>query len=143
MGLPQGDDSPTTLYIDNQSCILLSRDRKSCHKSRHIDRRFFKIREYVFAGVIRTVHIPTELNPADLLTKVLPPDVFARHTLVLLGAAQIGDASSVEGGDEDSAVPVGARDGAGRRCGEPTGSTRGSSMAGALYRAPALSGMRT
>ena len=33
MGLPQ--DDPTKLHIDNQSCILLSRDRKSCHKSRH------------------------------------------------------------------------------------------------------------
>ena len=79
------------------------------------------MREYVFARAIETVHIPTELNPADLLTKVLPLEPFARHSLVLLGATRVGDASSVEGGVAGRASPL-----------------EESVVAGALLRAPAL-----
>ena len=65
MGLPQ--EEPTTLFVDNKGAVELSRDRKSCHRSRHVDRRFFKVRELVFAGAIKVEYVPTEDNPADIL----------------------------------------------------------------------------
>jgi len=40
-GLPQ--DEPIRLGVDNSGAIELSRDKKSCHRSRHVDRRWFKI----------------------------------------------------------------------------------------------------
>ena len=43
MGLPQID--ATELLVDNSGAVELSRDRKSCHRSRHVDRRYFKVRE--------------------------------------------------------------------------------------------------
>ena len=59
--------------------VELSRDRKSCHRSRHVDRRYFKIRELCFEGQLRVEHIDTKLNSSDLLTKPLPLPVFLQH----------------------------------------------------------------
>ena len=82
MGLEQ--DEPTTLYVDNSGAVELSRDRKSCHRSRHVDRRFFKVRELEAMGVVRVKHIPTDRNRADLLTKALPREAFNRHRASLM-----------------------------------------------------------
>ena len=84
MGLEQ--EEPTTLYVDNSGAVELSRDRKSCHRSRYVDRRFFKVRELEASGVLRVKHIPTERNRADLLTKALPRDAFDRHRASLMNA---------------------------------------------------------
>ena len=81
MGLEQ--EEPTVLYVDNQGAVELARDRKSCHRSRHVDRRFFKVRELEAMGVVRVKHIPTANNRADLLTKALPIS-FRRHRAALM-----------------------------------------------------------
>ena len=65
MGLEQVE--PTKLYVDNSGAVELSRDRKSCHRSRHVDRRYFKVRELAYEGHLRVEHIDTKLNSADLL----------------------------------------------------------------------------
>ena len=74
----------TTLYVDNSGAVELSRDRKSCHRSRHVDRRFFKVRELEASGVVKVTHVPTELNHADVLTKTLTPEAFRRHRAALM-----------------------------------------------------------
>ena len=38
---------PIVLFVDNDGAVELSRDRKSCHRARHVDRRYFKVRELV------------------------------------------------------------------------------------------------
>ena len=43
MGLHQA--LKTVLKVDNSGAVELSRDRKSCHRSRHVDRRYFKVRD--------------------------------------------------------------------------------------------------
>ena len=73
LGLEQ--EQPTTLRVDNSGAVELSRDRKSCHRSRHVDRRFFKVRELNAAKVLRVEHVPTELNRADYLDET----TFIRH----------------------------------------------------------------
>ena len=40
---------PTMLYVDNQGAVELSKDLKSCQRSRHIERRYLKVRELVHA----------------------------------------------------------------------------------------------
>ena len=67
MGVPQ--PAPTVLYVDNQGAVELSKDAKSCHRSRHVLRRFFKVRELVHAGEVEVKWIDTASNKADLLTK--------------------------------------------------------------------------
>ena len=82
MGHPQHD--PTVLHVDNSGAVELSRDRKSCHRSRHVDRRYFKVRELYFAGELRVEHVPTADNVADIFTKPLPFESFTRHKSRLL-----------------------------------------------------------
>jgi hypothetical protein len=67
------------VWIDNSGAIELSRDAKSCHRSRHIDRRYFKIRELCFEGHLQVEHIDTADNVSDLLTKPLPLPTFQKH----------------------------------------------------------------
>ena len=62
----------------------MSRDRKSCHRSRHVDRRFFKVRELEAMGIVEVHHVPTADNRADLLTKALPREAFERHRAALM-----------------------------------------------------------
>ena len=63
----------------------LSRDRKSCHRSCHVDRRYFKVRELCFEGHVRVEHIDTKENLADVLTKPLDQDTFDKHRERLMG----------------------------------------------------------
>ena len=51
----------------------------ACGRSRHVDRRYFKVRELAFEGVLRVEHIDTKLNPADLLTKSLKKEAHVAH----------------------------------------------------------------
>ena len=86
MGLPQ--EEPTILECDNSGAVELAKDRKSCHRSRHVHRRYFKVRELHARGDIKMVKIATQDNSADVLTKPLPADVFAGHLEWLMGVAQ-------------------------------------------------------
>ena len=45
MGVPM--EKPTVLYVDNSGAVALSKDLKSCKRSRHIERRHLKVRELV------------------------------------------------------------------------------------------------
>ena len=94
MGLPQ--ERPTVLRVDNSGAVELSRDRKSCHRSRHIDRRFFKVRELVARGTIDVQKVDTKLNRADFLTKALDEATFLRHRASTMGEF---------GGEADSQQP--------------------------------------
>ena len=80
---------PTKLYVDNRGAIELSKDARSCQRSRHIERRYLKIREWVAQGEIVVEYIDTKLNPADALTKPLAADVFQRHVDVLMGVSPL------------------------------------------------------
>jgi hypothetical protein len=82
LGLAQ--DGATPLHVDNSGAVELSRDRKSCNRSRHIDRRFFKVRELEAAGEVSVTYVPTANNHADVLTKHLPYEAYTLHTAALL-----------------------------------------------------------
>ena len=77
-------DKPTVLYVDNSGAVELSKDLKSCQRSRHIERRYLKVRELVAQGDIEVRYCPTKENVADALTKSLPPAVHKAHTESLL-----------------------------------------------------------
>ena len=71
--------SPTILYVDNTSAIALVKNSKSCVRTRHIERRYLKIRELVDSGHIDVRYVNTADNTADVLTKALPRADFQRH----------------------------------------------------------------
>ena len=75
---------PTILYVDNSGAVALSKDLKSCQRSRHIERRYLKIRELVAQGHIKVVYKPMADNHADVLTKSLPRELHDKHCDALM-----------------------------------------------------------
>eukprot|EP00965_Chrysotila_dentata_P119548 3952200-Pleurochrysis_carterae.AAC.1 len=58
-------EHPTPLHIDNSGAVGLAKERRSCQRSRHVDRRDLKVREYVVHGCIEVRKIHTDDNVAD------------------------------------------------------------------------------
>eukprot|EP00965_Chrysotila_dentata_P204389 6182304-Pleurochrysis_carterae.AAC.1 len=71
--------SATAMYVDNSGAVELSMERRSCHRSRHVDRRDLKVREYVAHGSFEVRKIGREDKVADVFTKSLPPYVHHKH----------------------------------------------------------------
>jgi hypothetical protein len=63
--------SPTPLLVDNQSSIQVSKNPEHHGRMKHLDRSYFWLREQVMHKKIAPSYLPTEDNPADLLTKAL------------------------------------------------------------------------
>jgi hypothetical protein len=61
----------STLYIDNQSAVAVAKNPEHHGRIKHLDLRFYWLRDVVDSGQISVVHFPTAAMPADLLTKSL------------------------------------------------------------------------
>ena len=64
-------NSPSTLCIDNRSAISVAKNPEHHGRMKHLDLRYYWLRERVEKGDIRLFHVPTKDMPADLLTKSL------------------------------------------------------------------------
>lgn len=69
LGFPQS--AATTLFVDNQSAIKLTRSAVSHSRTSHIDRHYHYIRELVSRDVVALEHIDGGRQIADVLTKAL------------------------------------------------------------------------
>ena len=65
--LLDGDDIPLNLMIDNMSAISVSHQEIATKKSKHFSLRCLKVKDYKN----NIFYVPTELNKADALTKIL------------------------------------------------------------------------
>jgi hypothetical protein len=59
------------LWCDNQSTVAMTKDPIFSGRSKHIEARYFFIRELVQAGKVQAKHIPGCDNVADIFTKPL------------------------------------------------------------------------
>ena len=59
------------LFIDNQSALSVARNPEHHGKMKHLDLRFYWLRDVVELGLIQVKHLRTDSMPADLLTKQL------------------------------------------------------------------------
>jgi hypothetical protein len=64
-------DSPSLLLVDNQSTIQDTRDPEHHGRMKHLDLRFFWLRDMVNSGVVAVRYIPTMDKAADLLIQAL------------------------------------------------------------------------
>ena len=77
------------IYCDNNSTICLANDPEFHTRTKHIDIRYHYIREAIVNNSITVVHVPTEENIADVLTKGL--DKFKHYKLIeMMGLKKIG-----------------------------------------------------
>ena len=75
------------LYQDNKSAIKMERNgRNSCTgNSRHINVRYFFVKDRVDKGEIVVEHCPTHLMIGDYFTKPLQGAVFRRFRNIIMG----------------------------------------------------------
>eukprot|EP00965_Chrysotila_dentata_P149962 4952492-Pleurochrysis_carterae.AAC.1 len=71
MGREEANATP--MHVDNAGAVELSKDRRSCQRSRHVDRRDLKVRKYVAHGSVEVRKIGTEDNVADVFTNRCRP----------------------------------------------------------------------
>jgi len=64
-------EKPSTLYMDNQSAVAVAKNPEHHGRLKHLDLRYYWLRDVVEEGYISPVHCPTAEMPADLLTKPL------------------------------------------------------------------------
>jgi hypothetical protein len=77
LGFPQR--WPTVLYEDNNACIDMSNDPAHRARTRHIDLRRYKLKEYVQRQVLILMRKDTKDQHADFLTKILTGPTFHYH----------------------------------------------------------------
>ncbi|MEL7339970.1 MAG: reverse transcriptase domain-containing protein [Bacteroidota bacterium] len=70
---------PVKVYSDNTAAIKLSEKTGLRSRTKHVGMRLEYVREAVNSGDIEIVHIPTDRQPADVLTKALPGDLHQQH----------------------------------------------------------------
>ena len=63
---------PMVCYCDNMGTVQMMNNGSRSSRSKHIDIRYFFVREKIVEGVIKLVHVPSKENPADMFTKPLP-----------------------------------------------------------------------
>jgi hypothetical protein len=62
----------SSLHLDNQSAIAVSRNPEHHGRMKHLDLRHYWLRDYIKSGHINVKYIPTASMPADIITKLLP-----------------------------------------------------------------------
>ena len=68
--------APSTLYLDNQSAIRVSKNPEHHGRMKHMDIRYFWLRDEVDLGRIKVDYIPSREMVADIFTKALPKESF-------------------------------------------------------------------
>jgi hypothetical protein len=72
-------ERPLKLYCDNESAVLYAQNNKKTKVAKHINIRFYVVKEKIQDQTISLEHISTKKMITDLLTKGLPPSVFREH----------------------------------------------------------------
>ncbi|KAH9658981.1 hypothetical protein KPL70_023688 [Citrus sinensis] len=80
---------------DSSSAIQLSKNPKFHERTKHIDVRMHFIRDEISKGVVNVVKVPTEVNPADMLTKPLPSVRFRNLLKAVLWGLQLAKSADV------------------------------------------------
>ena len=63
--------SPSTLHIDNQSAISVAKNPEHHGRMKHLDLRYYWLRDAVDKGTLGIDYVPTDSMVADILTKSL------------------------------------------------------------------------
>ena len=61
----------STLHLDNQSALAVTRNPEHHGRMKHLDLRYYWLRDAVKAGLIDVRYISTKDMPADIMTKAL------------------------------------------------------------------------
>ncbi|KAM6551247.1 hypothetical protein CsatB_001055 [Cannabis sativa] len=79
LGVVPGMEKPLVLLCDNTRAIANSKEPRSHKRSKHIERKYHIIREYVARGDVLVEKVDTKDNLTDPFTKVLAGTAFEKH----------------------------------------------------------------
>lgn len=68
--------TPVPIFCDNKSAKDLAYNPVNHERTKHIDIRYHRIREFILDGTVIVHHVRTENNPADIFTKTVLSSVF-------------------------------------------------------------------
>ena len=80
---------PVKIYCDNKSAKDLAENPIHHDRTKHIDIRFHRIREFILDGTVQIHYVPTADNPADIFTKSTVAKVFTRLLAVIYNRLKI------------------------------------------------------
>jgi hypothetical protein len=83
LGVPQHVAS--VLYEDNDACTAMAMAQKPTPRTRHMDVKYWVICKWVDRDLVHLKRIATQINLADIFTKLLGPTLFYRHLDYILG----------------------------------------------------------
>ena len=69
-------DEPVKVFMDSKSAIDLANNPVHHKRSKHIAIKYHWIRQMVARAVVKLVHVPSERQLADMLTKALAEIIF-------------------------------------------------------------------
>jgi hypothetical protein len=70
---------PLTLYCNNKSTVFFLSNNKSSDAAKHIDIKYFVMKDIIQDQTVEIEYISTKQILADPLTKGLPPNIFRDH----------------------------------------------------------------
>jgi hypothetical protein len=70
---------PLKLYCDNNPVVQYAHNNRSSGAAKHIDIKYYVVKDKVQDQIINLEHISTEKMLVDPLTKGLRPNVFREH----------------------------------------------------------------
>lgn len=79
IGIRGKTDEPFTINVDNHGAICLAKNQMTSDRSKHIDLRYYFLRELVSEGKISFQYVRSEENLADMLTKPIGAKMTKEH----------------------------------------------------------------
>ena len=76
---------PVPMFCDNNSANDLAHNPVHHERTKHIDIRYHRIREFIFDGTIEIFYVNTLDNPADIFTKSVTVSVFKKLIRMIYG----------------------------------------------------------
>ena len=78
-------NSPIPIMCDNQGTVFTAHNPCSNVRSKHLDIRYFKVRQYIEQNLVNVLFVPTKLNLADFFTKSLDTKAFTHFRDIVMG----------------------------------------------------------
>ncbi|KAL0294104.1 UNVERIFIED_CONTAM: Retrovirus-related Pol polyprotein from transposon TNT 1-94 [Sesamum radiatum] len=79
LGVVPSIAEPVVIFCDSNGAIAQAKEPRSHHRSKHILRRYYLLREMVGRGDVRMDRVTSAENMADLLTKPVSQIAHAQH----------------------------------------------------------------
>jgi transposase InsO family protein len=77
--------TPVPIYCDNKSAKDLAHNPVHHERTKHIDIRYHRIREFILDGTIALFYVKSEDNPADIFTKSVSISTFKHIITIVYG----------------------------------------------------------